>query len=98
MFCSQWSDLLGATLALRQTGAGEFTAGSVPEDQPGESTHRIVIVTPTHDSFQNVSVVCHKRDFVIVGKYWRMQATRQTNHYYKQTETIKWRFEEPNVI
>ena len=60
---------MGATLALRQTGAGEFTAGSVPEDQPGESTHRIFVVTPTHDSFQNVSVVFHKRDVVIVGKY-----------------------------
>jgi hypothetical protein len=28
-----------------------------------------VIVTPTHDPFQNMSVVCHKRDFVIVVKY-----------------------------
>jgi len=81
---------------IHETTAWVFwRAGSVPEDQLGESTHRIVIVTSTEGPFRNVSIVCHKRDFVTVVKYWRMQAMCQPNHYHKETKAIKGRFEGP---
>jgi len=54
----------------------------LPKQTRGKYTQQCYCNT-TKAPFQTVSIVCNKRDFVIVVKYWRMQATCQTDHYYK---------------